>query len=141
MVNVDGSLFIQIINFLFLIWILNAVMYRPVRNVLRRRKEKIGGIEKEIETFAKDAKQKKVAFSDGIKAARVKGIKEKDILAQAAADEEKAIIGKISEKAQADLAKSREKIAQEAEEVRKTLMKDMDGFANEISRKILGRAV
>jgi F-type H+-transporting ATPase subunit b len=141
MVNVDGSLFIQIINFLFLIWILNAVMYRPVRNVLRRRKEKIEGIEKEIGTFAKDAKQKKAAFSDGIKAARVKGIKEKDILAQAAVNEEKAIIGKISEKAQADLAKSREKIAQDAEEVRKTLMKDMDGFANEISRKILGRAV
>ncbi len=141
MVNVDGSLFIQIINFLFLIWILNAVMYRPVRNVLSRRKEKIEGIEKEIGTFAKDAKQKKAAFSDGIKAARVKGIKEKDILTQAAVNEEKAIIGKISEKAQADLAKAKEKIAQDAEEVRKTLMKDMDGFANEISRKILGRAV
>jgi F-type H+-transporting ATPase subunit b len=141
MVNVDGSLFIQIINFLFLIWILNAVMYRPVRNVLRRRKEKIEGIEKEIETFAKDAKQKKAAFSEGIRSARVKGMKEKDLLTQAAVNEEKAIIGKISEKAQADLAKVREKIARDAEDVRKSLMTEMDAFADEIVRKILGRAV
>lgn len=141
MVNVDGSLFIQIINFLFLIWILNSVMYRPVRNVLLRRKEKIAGIEKEIETFAKDAKQKKAAFSDGIKAARVKGIKEKDSLTQAAVNQEKAIVGKIGEKAQADLAKVREKIAQDAENVRKTLTGEMETFADEIVRKVLGRAV
>ena len=37
MINIDGSLFIQIANFLVLIWILNIVVYRPIRKILIER--------------------------------------------------------------------------------------------------------
>ena len=45
MISVDVSLFIQIANFLFLIWVLNIILYRPIRGIIRQRKEKFDKLE------------------------------------------------------------------------------------------------
>ena len=141
MVSVDGSVFIQIVNFLFLIWVLNVILYKPVRNVLLQRKEKITGLEQDIDDFKRSAKEKNDAFSSGIKDARAKGLKEKEAILEVAANEEKEIIGKINEKAAANLAAIRDQITKEAEDVKASLMKEVDVFARNIGQKILGRAV
>jgi len=141
MVDIDRSVIIQIVNFIFLIFALNLVLYKPIRNVLRRRKEKITGLEEGVETLNGNAMEKDEAFASGIKAARAKGLKEKEALLQAAAEEEKEIVGKITQKAQADLAEVREKIARDAEEVRRALLEQVDEYAATIGQKILGRAV
>jgi len=49
----DASVFIQIINFLFLIWVLNLIIYKPIRNILIQRKEKFSGLEADIERSMK----------------------------------------------------------------------------------------
>ncbi|MBC2695849.1 MAG: ATP synthase F0 subunit B [Desulfobacteraceae bacterium] len=140
MISLDGSLFIQIINFLFLIWVLNVVLYKPIRNILIQRKEKITGLEQNIDACNSDIKGKDDAFTSGLKEARGKGMGEKDALIQVAIDEEKMIIEKINQKAQADLVEVREKVAKEAESVRVSLKKELDEIAIAISHKILGRA-
>ncbi len=137
----DGSVLIQIINFVFLIWVLNILLYRPIRKILARRKEKIDGLELSIETSDKDALEKDEAFSAGIKEARARGFKEKEALMQQATDEEKKIIADINSKAQAELAEIRKKIVSEADVARASLQKEIDDFANQICQKILGRAV
>ena len=141
MVTIDGSVIIQLANFLILIWILNLVLYKPIRNIIIQRKEKISGLESDIDSAETQAVEQDQAFADGIKDARAKGLMQKETLLQAAADEEKALIGQINEKAQAELTKIREQIAGEANEARQALMKDVDSFASAISEKILGRAV
>ncbi len=141
MVSVDASLFIQIVNFIFTIWILNLLLYRPIRNILIQRKEKVAGLEQSIETGLNDAKEKEEAFSDGIKAARAEGVKKKETLVSEAEAEEKALIEKITSKAQADLAEMKEKVAADTEQVKQTLMAEVDHFAAAICEKILGRAV
>lgn len=140
MIVIDGSVFIQIINFVFLIWILNTVLYIPIRKVLRQRNEKVSGLENNIDTYTRDSREKDASFELGIKDARKRGLKEKDALLQAAAEEEKKIIAKINEKAQAEIAAIREKIAKDAERVRETLQQEIEVFAEEIERKILGRS-
>ena len=140
MISLDGSLFIQIINFLFLIWALNVVLFKPVRKILIQRKEKITGLEQNIDNCNSDVKKKDEAFTSGLKEARAKGMGEKELLMQAATDEEKMIIDKINQKAQADLAEVREKVAKDAESVRVSLQGQLDDIAIAISHKILGRA-
>lgn len=137
----DESLFIQIVNFILIIWILNIVLYKPIRNILIQRKEKIAGLGQNIETITRDAKEKDDAFALGIKEARNKGLKEKEALLQEGADEERDIIENINQKAQADLAEVREKIVKDAEDVRASLQQEIDAFAKAIGEKILGRAV
>ena len=137
----DWSVGLQIINFLLILWILNLILYRPIRNILRQRKEKIDGLELSIETYNEDAREKDEAFAAGIKEARTKGITEKETLLQAAAEEEKAIIAKVNEKAQTELADIREKISQEAKTAKAALKTKVDEFADDICQKILGRTV
>ena len=140
-VTPDGSVIIQIINFLFLIWVLNILLYKPIRKILTQRKEKIDGLELSIITSDKDALEKDEAFAAGIKEARAKGLREKEVLVQQALDEEKTIIADINRKAQTELAEIRGQIKKEAEVARESLQKEVDNFANQICQKIIGRAV
>jgi F-type H+-transporting ATPase subunit b len=132
---------IQIINFLIILWILNLILYRPIRSILRQRKEKIEGLEATIETYNEDTQEKDSAFAAGIKEARAKGLNEKEALLQAAAEEEKEIIAKVNEKAQAELADIREKISREAKTAKGALQTKVDEFSSDICQKILGRTV
>jgi F-type H+-transporting ATPase subunit b len=137
----DGSTIIQIINFIFLIWALNIVLYKPIRGILKQRAEKISSMEKGIESADRDAQEKESAFADGIKAARAKGQKEKEALVDEGLAEEKKLVQEINSKAQADLAAIRETIAKEADAARTALQAEVEVFATAIGEKILGRAV
>ncbi len=141
MINVDGSVFIQIANFIFLIWVMNMILYKPIRKALLQRKDKVSGLELSIADFNAQAVEKERAFASGIKEARANGLREKQALIQSGSDEEKIVIENINIKAQAELAKSREKIAKDADSVRISLQKELDTFVNAIGQKILGRAV
>jgi F-type H+-transporting ATPase subunit b len=139
MVSVDGSIVLQIANFLLLIWILNMVLYRPIRKILLERKEKMVGMQSDIDGSAQQVQSKEDAYADGVRQARAAGQKEKESLMQAAADEEKAIIAKINEAAQAELKDVRGKITQEMGTVKAELEDEIDAFADAIGQKILGR--
>lgn len=141
MVSVDWTLGVQIVNFLLLVWVLNKVLYRPIRGVLLERKGKISGFEQTISGNLESAKEKEVAFQAGVKEARAKALKEKEAIKAKASEEEKRIIAEINQKALVELQEARAKIAAEAKNVRQELQKEVDAYSEEICQKILGRAV
>jgi F-type H+-transporting ATPase subunit b len=135
------SLFLQIANFLFLIWAMNRVVYKPVRQMLAQRREKISGLENTIISSEEGAAAKDEAMRAGIKVAREKGLKEKEQFEIEARQSESELIEKINDKARTDLEQMREKIVSEAQEARQALQREIDRFADDICIKILGRAV
>lgn len=142
MVSIDlFSLSLQIINFLLLIFILNMILYKPIRKILLERKEKVKGLEQNIDNYSKEAVEKDQAFASGIKTARSRGLEQKGALMQEAMDQEKQIIEKINDKARAELGEVKAKIAKDAEAVKESLQKELDSFAESIGNKILGRAI
>jgi F-type H+-transporting ATPase subunit b len=141
MISIDGSVLIQIANFVILIWALNLVLYKPIRKMLAERTDKFNELEKTIQTFNTQVEEKIQAWSLGLKEARAKGLSEKEKMIHAAAEEERRLIEKINSKAQADLEEIRNKIAKDALSVREALQQELDALANEIGQKILGRAV
>lgn len=141
MISVDGSLILQIINFIFLIWALNMVLYRPIRKVLRQRKDRLTDLEKGLSQSSAEMIEKDEAFKKGLQAARGEGLKEKEGYLDEAAAEEQKIIHAINQKAQAELAVVRDKVARDAAVVREALSREVDVFAEAIGKKILGRAI
>lgn len=141
MINIDGSLLVQIINFLLLIWILNKVLYKPIREIILKRKQKVDGLSNGIKESEADAAKQDTAYHSGIRDARAKGLKEKEAIVDVAREEERAIVDKINAKAQAELAQVKDKIVSEAKAVREDLEKEVDSFADAIGQKILGREV
>ena len=140
-VSVDHSLIIQIANFLFLLWVLNQVLYKPIRKILLDRKTKVDGLQAGIENSISEAKAQDDAYNTGIRDARSRGMKEKEKFLEAAAGEERAIVDKINQKAQAELAAIKAKITDDAQGVKAALEKEIGSFADAIGEKILGRAL
>ena len=54
----DASVLIQLINFILLILLLNIVMFKPIRNIIIRRKERIDGFSTDIETLTNSVQEK-----------------------------------------------------------------------------------
>ncbi|MBU1055010.1 MAG: ATP synthase F0 subunit B [Proteobacteria bacterium] len=140
MINVNLSVLPQIVNFLFLVWAMNIVVYRPIRKILIERKDKINGLEQSINNLGKSIQEKDESYALGIKNARLKGQKEKEALMSVAQNEEQQLIDKINKKAQEDLSQMREKIVKDTESVRKALLNEVDACADAVCQKILGRA-
>jgi F-type H+-transporting ATPase subunit b len=140
MVNLDGSILLQIANFVLLVWILNMVLYKPIRKILKERADKVAGSQSQIDGALQQVQAKEDAYAEGLRQARVSGQKEKEALMQTAVEEEKAIIDAINESAQFELKAAKEKIAQEMVAVKSSLEAEIDAFADAIGKKILGRA-
>jgi F-type H+-transporting ATPase subunit b len=139
MVDINWTVLIQIANFLFLLFVLNFVLYKPIRNIIHQRRTKVHGLEQNISNAGQSIEEKDRAISEGLKEARLKGQNNKAAILHTAQEEEKAIIARINASAQADMAAFRAKIAEDTEGVKKALEKDIHSFADVITLKILGR--
>jgi len=137
----DWTLFLQMGNFILLIFILNAILYKPIRQILIERKNKIQGYKEGIDTLQQDASESEKSFQAKISEARQQGVREKENLKQAGQDEEKQITDEINRKAQAELEAVRAQIVKDAEDARRGLEKEIEVFSGTIFEKILGRAV
>jgi F-type H+-transporting ATPase subunit b len=140
MVDINWTVAIQIVNFLILIFALNIILYKPIRRILLERKTKVEGLSKGIDAAGQQAEEKDQAFNDGLKEARAKGQRAKEAMVQAAAEEERKIVGKILDKARDELVAVQSQVAKDVDAVKAALEKDVDVFADAITQKILGRA-
>ena len=56
MVTVDITLLFQMINIIVLMFILNGVLYKPVKKILRDRSEKMQGMQSEVARIQENAR-------------------------------------------------------------------------------------
>ena len=136
----DISAVYQMINFLILLFILNMVLYKPIRTVLLERKAKVENLEGGVEKSSADLEAQKQTYKNGLKQARTEGLKEKESFIDEATAQEKEIIEQINKKAQANFAQIKQQVAEETEQARKALESEVEAYAKAIGEKILGRA-
>ncbi len=141
MITTDITLFIQIVNMIVLMFLLNGVLYKPIRRILRERSGKLQGMHEEISKFEKNAKLRqeevdaKMAQASGKAKAALDSARAG---AQLAGDEKLAAI-----KAEAEAVKD-EKLNELKAEIgaaRTSLQAELSGFATDMAGKILGRSI
>lgn len=137
----DWTLIVQIVNFIVLIMVLNAVLYKPIRNILIERQKTVNQFEKDIDTLQEGAAENDQTFQSTISEAKAKGLGEKEAMKEAGEEEEKRLINELQEKAQADLEEVRAQIAKDAGAAREKLKAQAEAFSVSIAEKILGRSV
>ncbi|MEE4363818.1 MAG: ATP synthase F0 subunit B, partial [Desulfotignum sp.] len=74
----DISLVYQMINFLILLFVLNLVLYKPIRKVLLERKAKVQGLEGGVEKASADLASQEESYRNGLRQARSEGLKKKE---------------------------------------------------------------
>lgn len=141
MITVDITMPIHILNILFLIVVLNAVLYRPVRRILAERKQKISDLNTDVDTFNKNAKLRADQFDQKFREARRKAKAEFDAArneAQAAGTEKLQQIKSESDKAKAAQLGT---VASEVKAAEQALKAQVESFATDMAGKVLGRAL
>jgi F-type H+-transporting ATPase subunit b len=141
MLNIDYTLIIQIANFLFLLFILNILLYKPIRQILSQRKEEIDSFVGMIGEFEDKSVQSKKALEENKAEATKDGLKEKEALKGEGSDQEKNLLKAATSEASEKLDQARDEIAVSLVSARQTLEKELGRFSRELAQKILGRSV
>ncbi len=141
MITMDITLVIQIINMFVLMFLLNGVLYKPVKKILKERSEKLQGMKADVSLCEKNAQVRqeevdaKMAKASGRAKAALDSARAE---AQAAGD---AKLAGIKAEADADKSKQLADISSQIENAKKSLQENLDGFAADMASKILGRSL
>ena len=141
MLNIDYTLIIQIANFLFLLFILNILLYKPIRQILSQRKEEMDSFVGMIGEFEDKSAQSSKALEENKAEATKEGLKEKETLKGEGSDQEKSLLKAATSEASEKLDQARDEIAASMVSARQTLEKELGRFSRELAQKILGRSV
>jgi F-type H+-transporting ATPase subunit b len=141
MLKVDYTLIIQIANFLFLLFILNILLYKPIRQILSQRKEEIDSFVGMIGEFEDKSAQSKQALEENKAEATKEGLKEKETLKGEASEQEKGLLKEAASEASEKLDQARDEMASSLVSARQALEKDLGLFSKELAQKILGRSL
>ena len=138
---IPGLVLIQGVIFLFILWFLNTVLFKPLTGVLKEREEKTEGSARgadEIEAKAEAALQE---YKDKFRQARREALDiKKKFVAEGVAVKE-ATLEKARQEASVTLEQIRDKIAQEAKTARDTLRNEVEAIGKGLAEKVLGRDI
>jgi F-type H+-transporting ATPase subunit b len=141
MINIDGSLFIQIANFLLIMILLNYVLYRPIRGIVKERRAKFEAFESNIGDLTERADGRVKEIETKLVEAKREGFSRKDEIKGTGVEEEKKIIEAASTQAEAEVQKVQDQIKGEITQARDQLKAEIDMFSKELAEKVLGRSL
>jgi F-type H+-transporting ATPase subunit b len=138
---INYSLFIQIVNVLILLFILNIILYRPIRGILGQRKKEIDSFETMIGEFQEKSATRAEELEDSKVGARKEGFKAKEELKGVGLEQEKGMVQDALSSTMEKIDKAKLNIDDQMKNVRQSLENEVAVFSTELAEKILGRSV
>jgi len=141
MVNIDSTLFIQLVLFLLLIWILNQVLYKPLLRIMDRRKEILDKAQEEVKNVQETIDRRVAEYEEKIRAAKMEAMGQKGDLAKEGAEAAKAITDKAKAEIAVMMGEFQAKLEKELAAAREVLRNQSVRISSEIAEKVLGRSI
>lgn len=141
MVSIDYSLGIQILNFLLLIFILNTLLYKPVLNILDKRKKQTAESEAEVSRLQANIDQKMAAYEEKLQLAKAEALVMKKTLIKQGDEEARALIDATRSEIPGMQEDFRLRTAGEIAAAKNILADNSRKLSIEIAEKIMGRGL
>lgn len=141
MIELDGTLVLQFVNFMILMVVLNALLFKPLRAALKARKETIEGSKAKVQDIDEQVQAQIARYDAQLQEARQQGGQERAALRKTGQEEEVRILGEANRSAAERLQTITAQIQDEANSARQALRGETEALAKEIAGKVLGRAV
>ncbi|HDZ91359.1 MAG: hypothetical protein JRJ09_02470 [Deltaproteobacteria bacterium] len=141
MLDINSTLLIQIVNFLVLLFVLNLILFRPIRRVLAEREKEMNSRQKTIDEFQTRAQENEKGIEEGIVKARKEGYAEKEALKAQGLEEEKNILQEAGAGVEKKLGAAKKEMEAKIAATREALEAQIASFSEELAQKILGRSV
>jgi F-type H+-transporting ATPase subunit b len=129
MIDIDWTLYAQIINFLLLVFLLNLVLFRPIRLA---EEAAASQLELESQGLSDEIKEK-------LAAARRDGASQREALKQEGAQAEASLLEEVKRQVDLEWAQVEKKIKADMTKARESLKKQAQNFAQLLATKVLGR--
>ena len=139
MIDIDWTLYAQIINFLLLVFLLNVVLFRPIRNALRERQAKLLAQEAAINLLTDQGRSLEDEILEELAAARRAGAGARETLKQEGAQAEATLLDEVKRQVELEWATVEKKIKADMAKARASLKTQTQSFAQLLATKILGR--
>jgi len=137
----DYTLFIQMVNFLVLLFFLNLILFRPIRKVIKKRNQIMDDFNKDITSMSDRAQESMEQFEQKILGARQEGIARIQSMKDEGEEAEARLIAATNQEVQGKIEAAREKVASEIQGARTQLQEQVQSFSVALAEKILGRSI
>ena len=138
---IPSSVLIQIINFLILLFLLNIIVYRPIRGILNKRKEDMDSSSNITDEWNSKTVKYSAEMEDNIDSTTKEGLKERSDLRNKGLSIEKQLLQDAYFQVEEALVKAKDEITEKIKNARVSLQDEMDSFSRELAEKILGRSL
>ena len=138
MVIPDKSLLIQLVNFIIAILVLNLLLFKPIRDIIKKRKELVADQMGSIEKFNDQAEVKIKDYEASLDAVRREGVELRSQFKEQGVSEETKILSAAGQEASGTLQSARTEIKKEAGAAMDKLKGEVDAYAKKATEKILG---
>jgi F-type H+-transporting ATPase subunit b len=139
MIELDWTLYVQIINFLVLVFLLNLFLFRPIRRHLKERQDRLAAFEGDISALSDQSQGLTGEIQDKLAEARRQGVSEREGLKQDGAKSEASLLEQVKKQVEEEWATVEQKIKADMAKARKSLHAQAQSFAQLLAAKILGR--
>jgi len=141
MVSLDYTLFIQILNFLALIFILNVLLYKPILKMLDSRRERIAKADEEVKGLNDLIEKKLAEYENQIQAAKLEAMDKRNEIVQQGTAAAQEIIDAAKNEIAGMMDNFQARLAGEIDAARKVLNSQTKQISREIAEKVLGRSI
>lgn len=140
-IDLDGSIFVQLGIFFTAFFILKSLVFKPVMELFDARAAATVGSKEEALRMEEDAAQKRAHFEGELRKVRAAASEDREKLRHEAQKLARELTDKARFEATAAQKSAKARLDQEAAGVRERAMHDVPGLAREIAGKLLGRSV
>ena len=141
MIDINVSVLYQLANFIVLLIVLNYILFRPIRRIMLDREQGISSALGEAKS-AQDRMQNLLEqYNASLAEAKQKAAATFNAIYQQGLDSQRDMIAAERTKAGEMLDKARADVAAAAESARGELKREAERLSQEITSKLLGRAV
>jgi F-type H+-transporting ATPase subunit b len=140
-VSLDYTILVQMVNFIILIFILNALLYKPILGIIGKRKQKMDESDSEIKRMNQTVEQKMAEYEEKVRLAKVDAMEQKNAIVKQGSDVAKGIIDAVRGEIPAMMEQFHAKMEKEVEEARAILHSQSQKISLDIAEKVLGRSI
>jgi len=140
MIDLNATFFVQFVNFLLILILLNVVLIRPIRRMLKKRAEFVATQVGAIDQFTGTATTKLADYEKALDAARQQALAARLAVKAEAVAQEKTLLDTAADDAAKRVQTARTTIASQSAAARKALETDVADLASKAMAKVLAGA-
>ncbi|MCL4503032.1 MAG: hypothetical protein M1438_14460 [Deltaproteobacteria bacterium] len=129
----------MIVIFLATVYLLNMVLFRPIRNALKERQARLDAQAADINLMETQGQGLDSEIKDKLAAARREGAGAREALKQEGAAAETSLLEEVKREADLEWSRVEQKIKEDVRRARESLKAQAESFAQLLASKILGR--